>query len=297
MLKYFLKKLTVVLVGLLSVAPLHISAAEPAVIAIIIDDIGNNLKVGKQVINSKLPITCSILPARPFSIKLARLAHQKGKEVMLHLPMQASKSEQLGHGGLRLGMSKNEFTRTVDISIDAIPHAQGINNHMGSLLTRTPQYMEWLMQTIANRDEHLFFVDSKTTAQTVAEDAAQSYHIPSVKRDVFLDSTANNKVFVKQQIKQLVKIAKQQGYALAIGHPHQATLSVLEEELLKLNNQEVEIVSVSELITTARSVRLAHSEKANSNKAVFDESTSNQSNPNQSNQEQTAWQKYTSLTY
>ena len=284
---HFLNKLTIVLVGLLSVAPLHFVAAEPAVIAIIIDDIGNNLKVGKQVINSKLPITCSILPARPHSIKLARLAHQQGKEVMLHLPMQASKSERLGHGGLRLGMSKHEFTRTVDISIDAIPHAQGINNHMGSLLTRTPRYMEWLMQTIANRDELLFFVDSKTTAQTVAEDAAQSYHIPSVKRDVFLDSNANDKAFVKQQIKQLIKIAKQQGYALAIGHPHQATLSVLEQELLKLNNQEVQIVSVSELITTARSVRLANSNKPFSEKLI-----SKNTHP-----EQTTWKKYTSLTY
>lgn len=258
--------------GLLSVAPQYAQSAEPAFIAIIIDDIGYNLEAGKRVINSSLPITCSILPARPHSIKLARLAHQQGKEVMLHLPMQASKSERLGHGGLTLGMSKREFTRTIDISIDAIPHAQGINNHMGSLLTSTPEHMEWLMQTIANRDEHLFFVDSKTTAKTVAGEAAQSYHIPSVKRDVFLDSVANDKAFVRGQIKQLIKIAKQQGYALAIGHPHHATLSVLEQELSNLSAQDVQLVSVSELINTARSVRLANTDK-------------------------TKWQKYSSLTY
>ena len=125
--------------------------------AIIIDDIGNNFEAGKRVINSSLAVTCSILPARPHSIKLARLAHKNGKEVMLHLPMQASKSEKLGHGGLTSEMSKQEFTRIVDISIDAIPHAQGINNHMGSLLTRNTDHMDWLMQTIANRDEYLFF--------------------------------------------------------------------------------------------------------------------------------------------
>ncbi len=244
--------------GLHCVAPLHAIAAEPAVIAIIIDDIGYNFEAGKQVINSTHPITCSILPARPHSIKLARLAHQQGKEVMLHLPMQASRSERLGHGGLTLDMSKREFTRTIEISIDAIPYAQGINNHMGSLLTSTSLHMEWLMQAIANRDEHLFFVDSKTTANTVAEDAAQSYHIPSVRRDVFLDSVANDKTFVRGQIKQLIKIAKLQGYALAIGHPHKTTLSVLEQELANLDDQEIRVVSVSELISTARSIKFAN---------------------------------------
>ena len=257
--------------GLLSVAPWNCFAAEPAVIAIIIDDIGHNYEAGKRVINSSLPVTCSILPARPHSIKLARLAHQNGKEVMLHLPMQASKSQKLGHGGLMSNMSKQEFTRIVDISIDAVPHAQGINNHMGSLLTRNTNHMEWLMQTIANRDEHLFFVDSKTTAKTVAEEAAQSYHIPSVRRDVFLDSTANDRIFVKQQIKQLIKIAKQRGYALAIGHPHQTTLSVLEQELSNLSTQDVQLVTVNELINTASSKKLA-------------------------NATTTKWQKYSSLS-
>lgn len=240
------------MLGLLLVAPTHGNSAEPAVIAIIIDDIGNSLEAGKRVINSSLPVTCSILPARPHSIRLARLAHENGKEVMLHLPMQASKSERLGHGGLTTSMSKQEFTRTVEISIDSIPHARGINNHMGSLLTRNSDHMEWLMQTIANRDEHLFFVDSRTTAKTVASDAAQNYHIPSVQRDVFLDSTAHDKLFVKQQIKKLIRTAQKQGYALAIGHPHQTTLTVLEQELSKLNDKDIKIVTVNQLISVAK---------------------------------------------
>jgi len=171
---------------------------------------------------------------------------------MLHLPMQASKSERLGHGGLTMDMSKQEFTRIVDISIDAIPYAQGINNHMGSLLTSHSNYMEWLMQTIANREEDLFFVDSKTSAKTVAADTARNYHIPSVRRDVFLDSTAHDKAFVEQQIKKLIRTAQKQGYALAIGHPHQTTLSVLEQELSKLNSQNIEIVTVNQLIKIAK---------------------------------------------
>lgn len=251
-LKDTIKEFKLCFFGLLFVASTQSFAAEPAVIAIIIDDIGNNFSVGKQVINSKLPFTCSILPARPHSIELARLAHQNGKEVMLHLPMQASSSKKLGHGGLTSDMSKQEFTRIVDISIDAIPYAQGINNHMGSLLTSDADYMGWLMQTIANREEDLFFVDSKTSAKTVAADTARRYHIPSVRRDVFLDSTAHDKVFVKRQIRKLIRTAKHQGYALAIGHPHQTTLSVLEQELSTLNSEDIEIVSVNQLIDVAK---------------------------------------------
>ncbi len=248
--------------GLLSAAPFNIVFAEPAAIAIIIDDIGNNLESGKRVINSTLPITCSILPARPYSIELARLAHKQGKEVMLHLPMQASKSHPLGHGALTSGMSRHEFMRTVDISIDAVPYTKGINNHMGSLLTSNTDYMEWLMQTIANRDENLFFIDSKTTARTVAANTAQSYYIPSMQRDIFLDSTANDKEFVRQQVKQLIKISKQQGYALAIGHPHRTTLAVLEQELSSSNDQEVQLVTVSKLIDIANTQQLAKVSKS-----------------------------------
>ena len=244
--------------GLLIVAPFHCLQAQPVAIAIIIDDIGYNLESGKRIINSHLQITCSILPARPYSIRLARLAHQQGKEVMLHLPMQASKSELLGHGALTAEMSKQELSRIVNISIDAIPYASGINNHMGSLLTRNEDHMEWLMQTIANRDENLFFVDSRTSSQTIAGNTAHSYYIPSVQRDIFLDATASDTHYVRQQVRRLIKIAKKRGYALAIGHPYTNTLTALEQELSKLSTEEVQLVTVSELINIATRYKLAN---------------------------------------
>ena len=154
-------------------------------------------------------------------------------------------------------MSQHELNRIVDISLDAIPHVSGVNNHMGSLLTSNPSYMEWLMQAIANRDEKLFFVDSRTSSNTVAASTAHSYHIPNLQRDVFLDDTAHDAAFVKQQVKQLVKKAKQKGYALAIGHPHTTTLKVLEQELADTKLQGVQLVSVSELITIAEKQKRA----------------------------------------
>lgn len=240
-----------IIVGLFFVIPFHWVNAESPAIAIIIDDIGHNFGAGERVINSRWPIACSILPARPYSIELAQLAHRKGKEVMVHLPMQAENKQKLGLGALTTGMSKHEFKLKVNISIDAIPFAQGINNHMGSFLTRHAGHMDLLMQTIANRDDYLYFIDSKTTANTVASKIASEYHIPTLIRDVFLDTKSNDKEFVRKQVKRLVKIAKHQGYALAIGHPYDTTMSVLDQELSQLDKQNIHLVTVSKLIEIA----------------------------------------------
>lgn len=241
-----------IVVGLIFVAALQAAHAESPAIAIIIDDLGHNLRAGERVTSFNWPITCSILPARPYSAHLAKQAHQNGKEIMVHLPMQASKAQRLGHGALTMGMNKREFVQAVNTSIDAIPFASGINNHMGSLLTRHAQHMDLLMQTIANRDDYLYFVDSKTTASTVARQAASDYYIPSLMRDVFLDANAHDEEFVRNQFKRLIEISKQQGYALAIGHPYDTTMSVLDQELSKLSQQDIQLVQVSKLIEMAK---------------------------------------------
>lgn len=241
------------LASILCFFPLQAVFAEDSpVIAIIIDDIGNSLKAGERVVNSRWEYTCSILPARPYSIELAKNAYQNGKEVIVHLPMQASKPQKLGNGGLKIGMTENRFKQIVNLSIDSIPFASGVNNHMGSLLTRDKDQMDLLMRTIANRDDYLYFIDSKTTSNTVAGLVASEYHIPTLTRDIFLDSTANDKAYVKKQLMHLLETAKQKGYALAIGHPFNETLSVLNHELINLEIQGIQLVSVSKLIEIAK---------------------------------------------
>ena len=238
--------------GLIFLIPFGVSADSPA-IAIIIDDIGNNLNAGKRVVNSDWQIACSILPARPYSIELAKQAHLKGKEIIVHLPMQAESTQRLGYGALTTSMGRREFTYTVNTSIDAIPYARGINNHMGSLLTQQAIHMDLLMQTIANRNDYLYFIDSKTTASTIASETANQYHIPNLIRDVFLDTKSNDKEFIRGQVKRLIQIAKQKGYALAIGHPYDSTMLVLDQELSKLHEENIKLVSVSELIKISKS--------------------------------------------
>lgn len=252
--QYFYKLTAVSLSIILSLlsSPLIAAGTDSVAIAIIIDDIGHNLEAGKRIINSRWPFACSILPARPYSITLAKLAHQKNKEIMVHLPMQARDTHNLGYGALTNVMPKQKFIQSINSSIDAVPYAQGINNHMGSLLTSDAERMHLLMQTIANRDDYLYFVDSKTTTKTVAGEIANNYYIPSLERDIFLDGYSDNAAFVKKQIANLVTVAKQKGYALAIGHPKLVTISILEQELAKLDKQQVRLVTVGELIKIAK---------------------------------------------
>ena len=123
-----------------------LSAADRPTIAIIIDDLGYSLKSGMDAINLPGQLTLAMLPKRPYTIKLARRAHARGKEIMLHLPMEALGGNSLGAGGLRRGMDRSRFALSVRESFESVPHAVGVNNHMGSALTGDGRAMKWLME-------------------------------------------------------------------------------------------------------------------------------------------------------
>jgi polysaccharide deacetylase 2 family uncharacterized protein YibQ len=238
-----------VVLGLLTVgsawadAPPH----QHPVIALILDDLGNQREEGMRSVALPGAVTYAILPRTPFGAELARVAHEHGKEVMLHMPMQAVHDHPLGPGGVRLDMSEFEFKRTLEDSLASIPHVRGINNHMGSLLTRHPGHMDWVMQVLAQRGD-LYFVDSRTTAQTVAMRVALERRVPTVDRDVFLDSKQGDPEYVARQFDDLIDVAKRRGTAVGIGHPYLETLEVLESRLGELQAHGIELVPVSELL-------------------------------------------------
>jgi polysaccharide deacetylase 2 family uncharacterized protein YibQ len=216
-------------------------------VAVIIDDLGYALLAGERAINLPGPVACAVLPGTPRATRLAEEAHASGKEVLLHLPLQAEDDFDLDEpGGLRLDMSRAEFTRTLIEDIEAVPHAIGINSHRGSLLTRHPGHMSWLMETIQNRGD-LFFVDSYTTAASIALKIAHESGVPAAKRDVFLDPDQSPET-VEREFARLKKLARQNGFAIGIGHPYPATLEFLEKELPKLRSDGFELISISELI-------------------------------------------------
>ncbi len=163
---------------------------------------------------------------------------------MLHLPMEALGSNPMGPGGLALRMDEQEFTATLRSNLEAVPHVSGVNNHMGSRLTGDADAMQRVMASL--RERGLFFVDSRTTPETVAERAAGESGIATTRRHVFLDQVPSRDA-VREQFQQLLSLARRQGAALAIGHPHGATLTVLARELPRLQQLEIDLVPASEL--------------------------------------------------
>jgi len=217
-------------------------------ISIIIDDLGYRQADGMRAIGLPGPVTFSIIPYTPYAQRLSGLAHSLGKEILLHMPMEAEGNHYLEPGGLTTRMSRAELIANVHASIASLPQAKGISNHMGSLLTRQVKPMRWLMEAMLQYDKPLYFVDSRTTADTVALITARQYGIPSLKRDVFLDHRQNAKAILAEFHRMILK-AKFQGTALGIAHPYPETLDVLEQALGQLEDQGVTLVPVSVLLT------------------------------------------------
>ncbi|CAK0771790.1 conserved hypothetical protein [Gammaproteobacteria bacterium] len=222
-------------------------------ISIIIDDLGYQLSAGLRVVGFPGPLACSLIPYTPYAIPLAEAAYRAGKEVMLHLPMESSTGVSPVRGGLFHAMDHSEFSRVVRADLTMIPHVRGINNHMGSLLTSRPVAMSWLMAEI-KRHDGLFFVDSRTTAATVALNAAREAKIAATRRDVFLDNIPHSAA-VRDQFTRLVALAHAQGTAVGIAHPRPATLNVLADLLPRLATLGVSLIPISETIIRRSSQR------------------------------------------
>lgn len=213
-------------------------------IAIIIDDLGYKLAEGRRAINLAAQVTLSIIPFSPHAKKLAHFANENHKEVLLHAPMTPI-SQRPWESGLASGMSREELFITVDAMLADVPHASGVNNHGGSHFTQDRERMSWLMTAL--KKNNLFFIDSRTTAKSMGMETALEADIPYNSRDVFLDNERNAEAIVRQ-LDRLVSIAVKNGQAIAIGHPHNETLDVLEAYLPLLKKQGIEVVNASVLL-------------------------------------------------
>ena len=221
-------------------------------IAIIIDDLGYREDTGQQASALPGPVACAVLPHAPYSHYLAVLAHRRHKEVILHLPMESVDQRPLDRGGLTLHMTHREFLQTLGGDLAAVPYVVGVNNHMGSLMTRHPGDMAWLMRALKRLG--LFFVDSRTSRYTVAQKVAIQQGLPNTRRNVFLDDN-RDPAAIRRQFRRLVSRARRDGTALAIGHPYPHTMAVLRQELGRLSRYGVRLVSVRRLIALQHPAR------------------------------------------
>ncbi|WP_419659725.1 conserved uncharacterized protein, DUF610 [Desulfosarcina variabilis str. Montpellier] len=215
-------------------------------VAIIIDDIGYDKKMADGFLALDVPLTFSLLPMGTFNHRIIDKAIQKNVEIMLHQPMEPSNYPKVnpGPGALLTSMNPDELIAQLNTNLDSLPSTKGVNNHMGSKLTASSHQMRQVFTILKKRG--LFFVDSRTTADTCCRESAELLKLPFAERDVFLDHE-QTPAFVRKQIKQLMKRAKQQGYAIAIGHPHTVTLTVLKEMLPELK-KTVSLTHASDVV-------------------------------------------------
>jgi uncharacterized protein len=215
-------------------------------LAIIIDDMGNDRIEDEAVLELPRPLTISVLPHLPLSTEIADEAARRGDEVMLHLPMQpdseTSPSETVE---LRPGMPSGEVRTALAGMLATVPHALGVNNHEGSRATADPRLMDALMPALKQRG--LFFIDSRTSASTVAYDIARRYGVPAASRKVFLDDSVNRNA-IEKQIDLAMRDADRGGEAIAIGHPHPETIAALQDMLPRLKERGVQLVFASDLV-------------------------------------------------
>jgi hypothetical protein len=214
-------------------------------LVLIIDDLGNNLAQGRRAIDLPGTATMAILPHRPNSKRLARQAFEQGKEVMLHVPMSNVHGNNLGAGALTMNMPAQQLVATLRDNIEAIPHVVGVNNHMGSALTSDNRAMSVVMREL--QAQQLYFVDSRTSVETVAAKQAALLGLPSLERQVFLDHEINSKA-IAIQFQRWLTLAQRNGVAVAIGHPHEETMNYLEQSLPALAAQGFELVTPSQLL-------------------------------------------------
>ena len=227
------------------VAPADAQHASHARLAIIIDDLGNDREAAETLFQLPFPLTVSVLPHLQHSAEISEEASRRGYQVMLHIPMEAPASAKAENIELRPGMEPEQVTHVVQQMLETVPQAEGANNHQGSVGTSDAELMDAVMPALRERD--LFFVDSRTSAATVAYAAARRAHVRSASRDVFLDDT-EELAAIHRQLELAVQDAKLHGSAIAIGHPHSATLQVLAEDLPKLQREGVSLVFASQVV-------------------------------------------------
>jgi polysaccharide deacetylase 2 family uncharacterized protein YibQ len=215
-------------------------------VAIIIDDIGFDKNISLALAGLDPHLTLSILPGAPHAKAIALLLHQRGTEILLHLPMEPMEYPRVdpGPGALLSTMTPDELLDQLRQDLDMVPHAAGVNNHMGSRMTSLSPQMNQIFTVLKQRN--LFFVDSLTARGSLCRQSARLLRIPFAQRDVFLDNVQDAD-YIRKQLAQLLAVAERHGTAIGIGHPYRATFLTLKSEMERLK-KKIRIVPASALV-------------------------------------------------
>ncbi len=235
---------------------LHENGVAPAVkvatpgekprVAIILDDGGYGGAHNEKILNLSNKLTLAILPNTPLGESIANQGAALGFEIMLHMPMQNNnEGNHVFPGQIEVDMEADKIRELTLDALSQIPHVVGVNNHTGSMYTSDPDAMETFLEII--KEKGLYFLDSRTTASSRAYEIARSKQIPTASRDIFLDHN-NDPEQIRVQFIAMIELAKSRGSAIAIGHFRPHTVDVLEAMLPILDEEEIELIHVSELM-------------------------------------------------
>ena len=234
------RRLLFVIAGALSlIAPVFAGK-----LAIVIDDFGYRPHTENQVLAMPPALSVAVLPNAPHAREMATKAHQAGHEVLIHLPMAPLSKQPLEKDTLRPDMSSDEIERIIREAVNSVPYAVGLNNHMGSAMTSSLFGMQKVMQALERYN--LYFLDSMTIGNSQAMRAAAGTGVKVIKRKVFLDDT-QNEADIRRQFTRAVELARRNGSAIAIGHPHPSTVRVLQQMLPTLPS-DITLVHASSLL-------------------------------------------------
>lgn len=224
-------------------------STDEKLIAVVIDDMGVSPRYTEEIISLKKPLTASFLPYAPASKKQVQQAKDAGFEVMLHVPMMPHKRAALAPITLAPEMDKATIQKHLNNFIKYYEGMgiTGINNHMGSEFTENAQSLGYVMEIL--QKNNMFFLDSRTSSKSVVKNVAEKYDVPYIKRDVFLDNE-NNYEYIMGQLQQAEKTAAKNGYAVAIGHPHEQTFRALRDWVKDVEKRGFTLVHISDLLSS-----------------------------------------------
>ncbi len=234
--------------------PIIVRKVERKKVAVLIDDIGYDAGALKKLLAIEAPVAFSVLPRTPLSRSSAEEIHRAGREVLLHLPMEPHgyPARDPGRGALFVSMSAREIRRILEENIRSVPHAEGINNHMGSRFMEERAPLKAVFDVLKGRG--LFFVDSLTTDASVACEMAAQAAVPFAPRDLFIDD-AEDRTWARVHLEKLLETREQWNELLLIGHPYPETVAALEEMLPKFKSHGIDFVPLSGLMKSRQDSR------------------------------------------
>ncbi|MFY9819910.1 MAG: divergent polysaccharide deacetylase family protein [Thermoanaerobaculia bacterium] len=231
-----------------AVTPVTVSSApvQGARVALVIDDLGRSVDDLRLLAALGVPVTYAVLPFETETPEVVAELQRRHAEFLLHLPMEPKNHGNPGPGALLERMTDDELRQKTIAALRAVPGAVGVNNHMGSLLSSEEGPMHTVLEVIGER--RLFFLDSRTSAGSVGYKVATELGIPAAERQIFLDDDPGPEA-IRAQFQRLLELARARRAAIAIGHPHPATLAVLVDEVPKAKAAGYDFVPVSYLLT------------------------------------------------